>query len=79
MLSLERAAWSFRVLPGDAVVSGQHQTTNILNRLYAGLELRLPVTSSTCRFRPFPIATGLGKVCDVADVDVSFEPAQWSF
>lgn len=79
MLSLERAAWSFRVLPGDAVVSVQHQTTNILNRLYAGLELRLPVTSSTCRFRPFPIATGLGKNCDVADVDVSFEPAQWSF
>jgi hypothetical protein len=41
---------------------GQHQATNILNRLHAGLGLRLPVTSSTCRFRPSPIATGLGVV-----------------
>ena len=49
-------------VPGDVVASGQHQTTNILNRLYAGLRLRLPVTSSTCRFHPFPIATGLGRV-----------------
>ena len=64
MLSLEKAAWSFRVLPGDTGVSGQHQTTNILNRLYAGLELRLPVTSFTCRFRPFPIATVVGEVDD---------------
>ena len=60
MLSLEKAAWSFRVLPGDVVIfKVNSQTTNILNRLHAGLELRLPVASSTCRFRPFPIATGL--------------------
>ena len=58
---------------------GQHQATNILNRLYAGLELRLPVSSSTCRVRPFPIATGLGKVGGVMDMDMSFEPAQWNF
>jgi hypothetical protein len=30
-----------------------------LSRLHAGLELRLPVTSFTCRFRPSPVATGL--------------------
>ena len=30
-------------------------------------------------FRPFPIATGLGSVGGVADVDLSFQPAQWSF
>ena len=36
--------------------------TNILNRLHAGLELRLPVTSFTYRVCPFPIATGLGRV-----------------
>ena len=58
---------------------GQHQATNVLNRLHAGLELRLPVTSSTCRFCPFPIATGLCKVGGVVNVGVSFEPAQWSF
>lgn len=38
---------------------GQHQATNILNRLHAGLGLQLPVTSFTCCFRPSPIATGL--------------------
>jgi len=79
VLSLKRAAWSFKALPGDAVVSGQHQTTNILNRLHAGLELRLPVTSFTCRFRPLPIAAGHGNVGGIADEDMSFEPAQWSF
>ena len=36
VLSLKRSAWSFRVLPGDAIISGQHQTTNILNRQHAG-------------------------------------------
>ena len=41
---------------------GQHQATNILNRLHAGLELRLPVSSSTYRFRPFPVATGLDEL-----------------
>lgn len=79
VLSLKRAAWSFGVLPSDVVISGQRQATNIPNRLHAGLRLRLPVTSSTCRFRPFPIATGLGRVEGVADVDFSFEPAQMSF
>ena len=59
VLSQKRAGWSFGMLLGDAVVSGQHQTTNILNRLHAGLELRPPVTSSTGRFTPFPSLQGL--------------------
>ena len=59
VLSLKRAAWPFRVLPGDFVVSGQHQMTNILNCLYAGLELRSPVISFTYCFAPFPSLQGL--------------------
>ena len=71
VLSLKRAAWSFRVLPDDAVVSGQHQTINILNSHHAGLGLRPPLL-----FHPFPIVTELGSVGGVADVDLSFQPAQ---
>jgi len=58
----------------------QHQATNILNGLHAGFELRLPVSSSTCRFRPFPVAAGLRKIADCwrYGVDVSL-PAQWIF
>jgi hypothetical protein len=67
------------VLLGAAVVLGQHHTTIILNHLLAGLELRLIVASFTSRFGPFPINTGLEVVGGVADVDMSFEPAQWSF
>ena len=59
VLSIKRAAWPFRVLPGDAVISVQHQTTNILNRRHAGLGLRPPVTSFICRFAPFPSLQGL--------------------
>ena len=79
MLSLKRAAWSFGVLSSDVVISGQRQATNIPNRLHAGLRLRLPVTSFTCLFRPLPIATGVGGVEGVADLNVSFETAQMSF
>jgi hypothetical protein len=75
VLSLKRAAWSFRVLPGDTVVPSQHQMTNILNHLHAGLELRLSVTYFTYHFRPFPIVTILGEVGGVAEVYVSFESA----
>lgn len=39
ILSLKMIAWSFRLLPDDVVFSGQHQTTNILNRLHARLGL----------------------------------------
>lgn len=56
----------------------QNQTTNILNSQDAGLELRLPVSSYTCRSHPFPIAVRL-KVVGIADVDMSFKPVQWSF
>ena len=42
----KEAACLFRVLLDDAVSSGQHQKTNILNRLHAGLKLRPPVTFS---------------------------------
>jgi hypothetical protein len=55
-------AWSFRMLPGDTIVSNQYQMTNILNHLHADLELRFPVIYFTFRFRPFPITTGLGEV-----------------
>ena len=59
VLSLKRAAWSFRVLPGDAVVSGQHQTTNILNHLHTEMGHQPPVTSFTCCFASFPSLQGL--------------------
>ena len=59
MLSLKRVAWSSRVLPGNVVVSGQHQTTNMLNCLHAGLELRPLVTSFTCCFALFPSSQDL--------------------
>ena len=57
--SLKGTAWSFRVLPGDAVVSGQHKTTNILNGQHSGLRLRPTMTSFTCRFALFPSLQGL--------------------
>ena len=53
LLFLKEAAWSFRVLPGDVVVSGEHQTTYFLNCLHARLELGPPVTSFPCLFAPF--------------------------
>ena len=40
VLSLEKAAWSLRMLPSDVVVSGStNQATKFLSRLHAGLRL----------------------------------------
>ncbi|GFS06286.1 hypothetical protein ElyMa_001219700, partial [Elysia marginata] len=36
-----------------------NRATKVLSRLHAGWRLRLPVTSSTCRCSPLPIAAGL--------------------
>ena len=48
-----------KVLDQPLVRLGVGLEARVLSRLHAGSRLRLPVTSSTCRFRPFPIAAGL--------------------
>ena len=63
----------------DAVVLGQHQTTNILNRLQAGLGLRPPVSSFTYRFVPFPLLQGLERLVASRTGTCPFSLAQWSF
>ena len=58
LLSLNRSAWLLSMLPVDAVISFQHQTTFILYHMHA-IRLQPPVTYFTCRFAPFPSLQGL--------------------
>ena len=59
--SLDKAAWSFKVLPGDAVVYGSASD----DQYPEPPAYRIGAVASSdihiCRFRSFPIATGLGK------------------
>ncbi|CAE1309764.1 SFRS16 [Acanthosepion pharaonis] len=47
---------------------------NILTCLHARLGLRLPVSSSTCRFHPSSISTGFGNDCYAARASPKYEP-----
>ena len=71
---LDKAAWSFRVLPGDAVVSGSASDEQYSEPFACRIGTVAPSDILICRFCFFPIATGLGK-----NRGMSFEPAQWSF
>lgn len=80
MLSLKRAAWSFRVLPGDVVILRSTIRRPIfLNRLHAGLRLaassdifHLPHSPLSHRYRAWVVGI-VGKREDEGggDVDLS--------
>ena len=60
VLSLKRAARSLKMLPSGVVVSRSTARRPKSQAAYMqDCDWRLPVTSSTCRHRPFPIAAGL--------------------
>jgi len=59
VFSLEKADWSLDAAEWCRCLRIDNQVTKVLSRLHAGLRLRLPVASSTCRISPFPIAAGL--------------------
>ena len=63
MLSLKRVAWSPRVVPNAAVVSGQQPSDpRHLSHLHADLRLQLPVL--------FSVAAGLAALNVVTDISL---------
>ena len=56
-----------------------YQMTNILNHLYEGLKLPLPLLSSTCRFAHCHHCYGSFDVRDLLTWIVPSKPVQWSY
>ena len=69
VLSLEKDAWSLRMLPGDVVISGSISAGCRIGTAGFSVIFHLPYSSLS-------IAAG---ICVLREVDVSFSHAQWSF